>query len=353
MSEKIEKTKKTIDKVKENQKNEETRKNKLIDKILSASNDSNEDFIDLKPIFRLVANQLAVNLEKLTPLKLSVNVHKLASVPFADLKNIIGSKNLIVPAYCEAWSNDVFFILNPFVVYQSTTGFLGGGRLLSDSKKALVHHETFRATINAEGDEDKVLTAVERQMAIGLANTVAQAITSVLGNKKSRFLQLKSSYYSHRFQLEEYRSARMLLCSFKLKVRNKIDNINIESVVDVLLPRSCQQMIQKTITKLLQSSSDWSESLWTKRMKEEITRAYVNLSAFTLQSRKTLKEVQNFKVGQVLPLPKNAMENIIISCQDKALFKGDLGKIDSQLSVRIQGFIEDDSEEKNREVRNF
>ena len=74
---------------------------------------------------------------------------------------------------------------------------------------------------------------------------------------------------------------------------------------------------------------------WTQRFKAEIGRTAVHLVALLEAERLTLGDVATLKVGQILALPKAAPSRCELRCDDKLLFRCELGQADGRYSLRI------------------
>lgn len=78
-----------------------------------------------------------------------------------------------------------------------------------------------------------------------------------------------------------------------------------------------------------------ADPAWTERLKAEISRASVKLDAYLNADLMTLGAVADLEIGQILPLPKLAPAQCELRCNDKLLFRGELGQADGRYSLRV------------------
>jgi flagellar motor switch protein FliM len=75
---------------------------------------------------------------------------------------------------------------------------------------------------------------------------------------------------------------------------------------------------------------------WTKQLSEEISRAFVKITAILDSSRLPLGQVASFKIGTVLPLTGTSLTKICLEVDDRPLFWSELGRQNSVLAVKIE-----------------
>ena len=74
---------------------------------------------------------------------------------------------------------------------------------------------------------------------------------------------------------------------------------------------------------------------WSGRLQAEISRTTVSLDAFLDADTLTLGQIAGLKVGQILTLPRTAPSRCELRCDDKPLFRCELGQAEGRYSLRI------------------
>lgn len=75
---------------------------------------------------------------------------------------------------------------------------------------------------------------------------------------------------------------------------------------------------------------------WSGRLQAEISRTTVSLDAFLEADKLTLGQIAGLKIGQIVTLPKTAPSRCELRCDDKPLFRCELGQADGRYSLRIE-----------------
>jgi flagellar motor switch protein FliM len=78
-----------------------------------------------------------------------------------------------------------------------------------------------------------------------------------------------------------------------------------------------------------------TDPVWTERFQTEIGRTVVRVDAFLGADKLTLGQVATLKIGQILTLPKSAPSACELRCDDKPLFRCELGQAEGRYSLRI------------------
>ncbi|WP_158808090.1 FliM/FliN family flagellar motor switch protein [Beijerinckia sp. L45] len=79
-----------------------------------------------------------------------------------------------------------------------------------------------------------------------------------------------------------------------------------------------------------------TDPAWTERFQSEIGRAVVRVDAFLAADTLTLGQIATLKIGQILTLPKSAPSTCELRCDEKPLFRCELGQAEGRYSLRIE-----------------
>ncbi|MGH7002932.1 MAG: FliM/FliN family flagellar motor switch protein, partial [Alphaproteobacteria bacterium] len=122
---------------------------------------------------------------------------------------------------------------------------------------------------------------------------------------------------------------RMICCTVALKAAGGSGQISI------LLPRSSFRPMQDAIARLLRRPAHHLDPSWAKKLRLEVSRAHIQVEAYVQQGSMSLEQIALLAPGQVLHLPKDAIDQVRLRSGDQALYKCRLGKAGSAFTVRL------------------
>ena len=131
---------------------------------------------------------------------------------------------------------------------------------------------------------------------------------------------------------------RMICCTIALKATGRSGQILI------LLPRSSFKPMQEAIARLLRQPAHHSDPAWAKKLRLEVSRARIDVEAYLQQGSMTLEQVALLQPGQVLYLPKDAIDQVRLRSGKQALYKCRLGKAGSAFTVRITDSVNEEED---------
>lgn len=131
---------------------------------------------------------------------------------------------------------------------------------------------------------------------------------------------------------------RMICCTIALNAAGGSGQISI------LLPRSSFRPMQDAIARLLRQPAHHLDPTWAKKLRLEVSRAHIEVEAYLQQGSMTLEQIALLRPGQVLHLPKDAIDQVRLRSGDQALYKCRLGKAGSAFTVRITDPINEEED---------
>jgi len=93
--------------------------------------------------------------------------------------------------------------------------------------------------------------------------------------------------------------------------------------------------MQDAVAAFLRRPMNQTDPSWAKKMRQEVSRARIELEAFIQQGSLTLDALSMLEIGQVLKLPVDAMEQVRLRAGDQQLFKCTLGKSGIHFTVKV------------------
>ncbi len=131
---------------------------------------------------------------------------------------------------------------------------------------------------------------------------------------------------------------RMIACTIGLTVTGRSGHVSI------LLPRSAFRPMQDAIARLLRQPAHHLDPSWAKKLRLEVSRAHIEVEAYLQQGSMTLGQIALLRPGQVLHLPKDAIDQVRLRSGDQALYKCRLGKAGSAFTIRITDPINEEED---------
>ena len=307
---------------------EEKKKDVLAEHILRAAGLSSDDLMSFQHVFGDAATNLSARLAQYTSATFTIEVKSLDTLKADALPQIISGDTLVVRFEADQWGGDVLFVLDANLVSVVTDAFFGAPE---------------PAILNRNG---RPFSAVETRTGQTLAKVLSLAMDDVFGNGDGTLFNYKETTDAQQFDMEEFQQLRMFSCVLSFK------SGEVETTLTLLMPRSCHRPIQEAVTRVLRAPSTRTDPLWAKRLRQEVSRAHVAIEAYIIEGSMTLNDLMHIEVGQVLPLPANAVKQVRLRSGDKPLYKCSLGKVGSNFSVRVTDPIDEEEEMYDELVHN-
>lgn len=307
---------------------EEKKKDVLAEHILRVAGLSSDDLMAFQHVFGDAATSLCARLAQYTSATFTVEVKSLDTLKTEALPNIISGNTLIVRFEVDRWGGEVLFVLDTNLVGLMTDVFYGAAE---------------PAILSRNG---RPFSPVEIKTAETSAELLSLAMDDVFGNGDGTLFNFKQTIDAQQFDMEEFEQLRMFSCLLSVK------SGEVETTLNILMPRSCHRPIQEAVTRVLRAPSTRTDPLWARRLRQEVSRAHVAIEAYILQGSTTLNDLLDIKIGQVLPLPANSVKQVRLRSGNKPLYKCSLGKVGSNFSVRVTDPIDEEEEMYDELVHN-
>jgi flagellar motor switch protein FliM len=119
----------------------------------------------------------------------------------------------------------------------------------------------------------------------------------------------------------------VVVCSFHIELDGGGGNFH------VTMPYSMIEPIREKLDAGVQSDRDDVDSRWTEALKEEVMSAEVELSSTLLQKQATLKEIMNFKKGDVIPV--DLPDKVVVDVGGLPSFRAKYGQSNDKAALQI------------------
>lgn len=104
--------------------------------------------------------------------------------------------------------------------------------------------------------------------------------------------------------------------------------------IHISMPYSMLEPIRELLDAGIQSDRGDTDDRWQKALRSEIKTADIDVSSTLLEKQLTLKDILDFKPGDVIPV--EMPERVILESQDIPMFKGKLGVSNGKYAIQIQ-----------------
>ena len=106
--------------------------------------------------------------------------------------------------------------------------------------------------------------------------------------------------------------------------------------IDLLVPRAALDAFAERLAVLPADEPPCADPRWCEQLEGEVSRALMSLEAIIELKAMTLGSIAKLQPGSLLPLPRNAANNVRLLCEGKDLFRCDLGQSSGLYTVRVE-----------------
>ncbi|RCS23964.1 flagellar motor switch protein FliM [Phyllobacterium salinisoli] len=292
----------------------------LAESILRAAGMSVDDLKSLSHVFRDAAATFSTRLRELTPVAVETELSGVEAVERTEIEALIPQDGMIVPVQVDRWGSTIHMVADRAFIFSGLEALFGAGANFAS-------YETAEA-----------FTSVERKIAGQLFAHMAGALDHVFTGGEQQIFHVGEPLETAEFDLEKFDQSRLFSCNLAIRAAGKTGTIRL------LMPRSCHRPMQDAIARLLRQPSAHSDPTWAKKIRLEVSRAKVGIEAFIHQGTMTLGDIAHLQPGQVLKLPKDAIEQVRLRSGNQALFKCTLGKTGINFTVRISDPVSEEED---------
>ncbi len=113
----------------------------------------------------------------------------------------------------------------------------------------------------------------------------------------------------------------------------------------VAMPYSMLEPIRELLDAGVQSDKGDTDLRWSKALRDEIMDVQVGLSTRLLQTEVTLRQLMNFRAGDVIPV--TMPESLLVFVEDLPTFRAKLGRTQDKVAIKIAEKIKRPDSVKN------
>lgn len=119
----------------------------------------------------------------------------------------------------------------------------------------------------------------------------------------------------------------VVVSSFEINLSDRVGKIQ------VAIPYSMLEPVRETLDAGVQADIDDSDDTWLESLQEDIQYASVPVNCRVAERKITLREILNFKVGDVIPI--NMPETSILMANGVPIFETQMGASNEHLALKV------------------
>lgn len=290
---------------------EQKRPDVLAESILRAAGMSVDDLKSFETVFRELAASFATRMAAQTEVAVGAEFVRIVSLEKDDIADTLSRSGLVGMVPVAKWGSRLLLAADRSFVDCGIEALFGSGASLETGSAA------------------RPLTTVDLGIARQVFGDVTASLDHMFSGGAESLFQIGDLVEAAHLAPGTVSETRMICCAIALKAAGRSGQILI------LLPRSSFKPMQDAMARMLRQPAHHSDPTWAKKLRLEVSRARIEVEAYLQQGSMTLEQIAFLKPGQVLHLPKDAIDQVRLRSGNQALYKCRLGKAGSAFTVRI------------------
>lgn len=299
---------------------EQHRKNDVLaDNLLRAAGLSGDDLKSLAHVFKDASTHFCERLKHGCAAAFEVEAGAVESTDDAGFAAILDSAAIIAPLKVERWGSTLYLTVDAplvFLIIEAMYGAQGNlGQVDVERPFGMVEH--------------KISALLSGHLAGALDQVFnAGSLSGWVANAQSMFVAGECIDIAE-FDRTDFERSRLFACRIDVTAAGKTGQVHL------LLPRSTHKPMQDAVAAFLRRPMNQADPSWAKKLRQEVSRARIELEGFIQQGSMTLDALSKLEIGQVLKLPADAMEQVRLRAGNQQLFKCSLGKSGIHFTVKV------------------
>ena len=174
------------------------------------------------------------------------------------------------------------------------------------------------------------LSAVETRIAEVVAGQAAEALRAGFADVLPTAFRFEKVQSKPDLQFLGRPNAAVVVGSLRL------DALGQSVGIDLLVPRAALDVFAERLAVLPADEPPGTDPRWCEQLEGEVSRALMSLAAVIEMQPMTLGSIARLQPGALLPLPRNAANNVRLLCEGQDLFRCDLGQSSGLYTVRVE-----------------
>ncbi|KAB2665397.1 flagellar motor switch protein FliM [Brucella tritici] len=297
----------------------QNRKNDVLaENLLRAAGLSGDDLKSLAHVFKDASTHFCDRLKHGCAAAFDVEAGQVESTDDAAFADILDKAAIIAPLKAERWGSTLYLTADATLVFSVIEAMYGAQGNMGNVGSV---------------DEDRPFGMLEQKISALLAGHLASSLDQVFAGSgqasRQALFAAGECTDTAEFDRGNFERSRLFACRIDVTAAGKTGQVHL------LLPRSTHKPMQDAVAAFLRRPMNQTDPSWAKKMRQEVSRARIELEAFIQQGSMTLDALSMLEIGQVLKLPADAMEQVRLRAGDQQLFKCTLGKSGIHFTVKV------------------
>ncbi|MBL6934234.1 MAG: flagellar motor switch protein FliM [Alphaproteobacteria bacterium] len=266
----------------------------------------------LEVVFDRLVRMLSTSLRNFTSDNVEVSLDNITSVRFGDYLNSIPLPAMLSVFIAEEWDNYGLVTVDSSLIYSIVDVLLGGRR--------------GTAPMRIEG---RPYTTIERTL-------VSRLIQVFLSDLSSAFDPLSPVIFrSERLETNPRFATIARPANAAILTRLRIDMEDRGGKLDLLLPYATLEPVRELLLQMFMGEKFGRDSIWENHLAKELWSTDVAIDAVLDRVPMSLGSVLNLKIGDHIPLNVTDDSDIEMTCGERVLFLGKMGRKGRNIAVRL------------------
>lgn len=283
----------------------------LAENLLRAAGLSGDDLKSLAHVFKDASLHFCARLADGSAAAFDAEVGSVNATDEESLIRILDQSAIIAPLKAAHWGCSLYVTADATFVFAVIESMFGAQGNLGST------------------DLERPFGMMERKVSSLAISHLAASLDQVFANTGNALFVPSECQDTVDFNREDFEQSRLFSCRIEVSAAGKT------GIVHLLLPRSSHRPMQDAVAAFLRRPVNQADPAWTKKLRNEVSRAHIELEAFIQQGSMTLDALSKLEIGEVLELPVDAMEQVRLRAGDQQLFKCSLGKSGIHFTVKV------------------
>ena len=271
----------------------------------------------LEVVFDRLERMLTTSVRNFTSENVDISLENITAQRFSDYMNTVSSPAMIAIFKAVQWDNYGLIAVDSAMIYSIVDVLLGGRR--------------GTAPMRIEG---RPYTTIE-------ASLVERLVRLILDDLGQAFAPITPvTFRFERMETNPRFAAIARPANAAILVKLRIDMEDRGGRTELLLPYATLEPIRKLLLQQFMGEKFGRDSIWESHLATELWSTKVDIEAILDEQSMPLNQVMNLKVGQTLMLGAGPDSRIEMRCRGVPLLTGRMGRVGSNVAVRVDEAIE-------------
>jgi len=268
----------------------------------------------LEIVFDRMVRVMSTSLRNLTSDNVEASIDQISSVRFGDYLNSVPLPAMISVFKAEEWDNHGLLVVDSALIYSIVDVLLGGRR--------------GTAAMRIEG---RPYTTIERSL-------VERMVQVVLADMSAAFDPLSPvSFRFDRLETNPRFAAIARPGNAAVLIKIRVDMEDRGGHMEIIIPYATLEPVRELLLQQFMGEKFGRDNIWETHLANELYHTDVELAAVLGETSMKLSETINWEIGSTVMLSTNPDDLINLSCGEKSLYIGRMGRKSGQIAIQIEG----------------